>query len=915
MARDDNATLQRLQVIITGNTSQLEKALKAAGKATKGLQVDVDHSSSSVGKSMDKMARSTTDATAKMQGGLDKVGSVLKKVAAIAATAVGVKAIISFGKSCVDLGSDLTEVQNVVDVTFGSLNGKIDKFAKNSIKQFGLSETAAKQYSSTMGAMLKSMGFTVDSAYEMSTTLTGLAGDIASFYNLDADEAFSKIRSGISGETEPLKQLGINMSVANLEAYALSKGIKKAYSDMSQMEQATLRYSYLLSVTGDAQGDFARTSGEWANQTRILSMRFESIKAHIGQGLIMAFTPVLKIINAIIEKLSELSEKFHAFMAVVTGNSLDAATDGGAANLAAAAVAAEDVADGLEDADKAKKKFLMSFDEIHKLGESKDDSEVDLGALSDSSSTYNMEALNDATEKETGLLADMQRKLDAVKERMQPVIDKAKELSSQFKSGFEVGIGGDFTERAQDIITSAKNAGKAVRDIFLDPEVQASASNYANTVSYAMGQVLGSVASIGLTIGTNLIGGFEKYITQNKNRVKKFLTSIFDIKGDIATMLGGFAQSVAEVFSVFGEENGQTLTSNIIGIFTDGFMGAYEIASKVVRDIIGLLTQPFVMNTDGIRSAIDDVLGFASSVTGTIKDMVDTTADILNGVYDAHLKPLFDSIAEGWGEIVGTFLRVWQEDIAPVLEHWGTLIQQLWQDHIKPVFESFGALLGDVFDAIKYYWETYLQPIVNWLVENLIKYAMPIINSLFETLISILGHLFDALKGVFDFFSGIINIVIGILTGDFNKALGGVKKAFGGIIDVVKGLWNIVTDVLGGFIDLIWNWVKSFGGLIARGFSAIVDKVKGFLGFGDNKKDSYVVFEQSAQDVSGYSGVAATAMNNTQLTTDDIETAFSSALSNQPQGEVAIYLDGEEIGRGIDSANSFRNTRLNPVMA
>lgn len=140
--------------------------------------------------------------------------------------------------------------------------------------------------------MLKSMGLTTDSVLDMSTKITELAGDLASFYNLDVDDAFTKIRSGISGETEPLKQLGINMSVANLEAYALSKGITTSYQKMSQSNQALLRYNYLLSVTADAQGDFSRTSDSWANQVKILQLNFDSLKASVGQLLITALTPL-----------------------------------------------------------------------------------------------------------------------------------------------------------------------------------------------------------------------------------------------------------------------------------------------------------------------------------------------------------------------------------------------------------------------------------------------------------------------------------------------------------------------------------------------------------------------------------------------------------------------------------------------
>ena len=131
----------------------------------------------------------------------------------------------------------------MVDVTYGAMSGSVSQWSQNAMTQYGLSETAAKRYTGTMGAMLKSMGLGVGTAADMSQNIAGLAGDFASFYNLDSEEAFSKIRAGISGETEPLKQLGINMSVANLEAYALSQGISKSYQAMGQAEQALLRYN------------------------------------------------------------------------------------------------------------------------------------------------------------------------------------------------------------------------------------------------------------------------------------------------------------------------------------------------------------------------------------------------------------------------------------------------------------------------------------------------------------------------------------------------------------------------------------------------------------------------------------------------------------------------------------------------
>ena len=226
------------------------------------------------------------------------------KTMATAATATTV-ALGGIGAKCVSIASDLSEVQNVVDVTFGDGASKIEEWSKKMSNSFGIGELQAKQFAGTLGAMTKSMGLTDEAVYDMSTNLTQLAGDMASFYNLDTEEAFEKIRSGISGETEPLKQLGINMSVANLEAYALSQGINKAYNEMTQAEQATLRYNYLMSTTADAQGDFARTSDSLANQLRILKLNITDLGASIGKSLLPMAQQALGYINNLVNRLKE----------------------------------------------------------------------------------------------------------------------------------------------------------------------------------------------------------------------------------------------------------------------------------------------------------------------------------------------------------------------------------------------------------------------------------------------------------------------------------------------------------------------------------------------------------------------------------------------------------------------------------
>lgn len=269
---------------------ELANKIKEAERKQSELRSEIEKSSDSfedAAKDVKKYGSSLSDLKGKVLSGLGNAAKVgFSTLVTAGAAAVG--ALGAAGVASVKLASDLTEVQNVVDVTFGKNKNAdtINDWAKNAASAFGLSELQAKKFNGTMGAMLNSMGLSDDAVLDMSTSMTGLAGDFASFYNLPIEEAFQKIRSGISGETEPLKELGINMSVANLEAYALSQGIDKSYNSMTQAEQATLRYNYLMAASADAQGDFARTNDTLANQLRIAQLEVQNLGGAIGMSLL-----------------------------------------------------------------------------------------------------------------------------------------------------------------------------------------------------------------------------------------------------------------------------------------------------------------------------------------------------------------------------------------------------------------------------------------------------------------------------------------------------------------------------------------------------------------------------------------------------------------------------------------------------
>ena len=272
------------------NLKELKALITLAGK------IDPSFQAAMLKASGESLKRSNN--LKKAGQGMNDISTIAKGtfLGGLAANAVSriTSNVWELGKGSIRLASDLTEVQNVVDTSFGKSADQINVWSKTALNAYGLSELQAKQYSGTIGAMLKSSGLSGDAMLKMSKNITALSGDFSSFYNLQQEAAFEKIRSGISGETEPLKQLGINMSVANLEAYALSKGITTSYNDMDQASQTLLRYNYLMDKSKNAQGDFARTQGNFANQQRLFDANLQQFSATIAEKALPYLTQFLQ---------------------------------------------------------------------------------------------------------------------------------------------------------------------------------------------------------------------------------------------------------------------------------------------------------------------------------------------------------------------------------------------------------------------------------------------------------------------------------------------------------------------------------------------------------------------------------------------------------------------------------------------
>lgn len=782
------------------------------------------------------------------------VTGAVKKIGGMIAAAFAVQKIAQFGKECLDLGSDLAEVQNVVDVTFPNMTDQVDQFAKSAAQSFGLSETMAKQFTGTFGAMAKSFGFSEKSAYDMSTALTGLAGDVASFYNLSQGEAYTKIKSVFTGETESLKDLGVVMTQTALDSYALANGYGKTTSAMTEQEKVALRYRFVMDQLSAARGDFARTSDSWANQTRILNLQLNSIKATIGQGLINVFTPVIKVINILLSKLATVAEAFKSFTELITGNKAQAGSTGtlqealptgdeynsaadGAENLAKST---DKAAKATKEAAKAANGYLSPLDEIERYQEDNDSPGSSPGSGSGGIGAV-------AGSVDYGKLAEGETVIDKANSALDSLIKKLNRLKKLFTKGFWDGLG-DYKPILEQMQEDISSIGNSMKDIFQSPEVTGAASKLADTVAYSLGQIVGSAAGIGFSIASNLIGGIAEYLEGSKDFIKSRIVSLLDSTAEIYTIAGNLSAAVAEVFSVITGENGRSITASLIGIFSDGFLGIMSLAMQFGADIVNTLAAPFVNNAETIRTAIDTgILAPIATLLETLHTSLLETFQTVQAVYDEHIAPLFQSIRDGLDSIAGKILEAWNTYIAPVLNSLAERASQVWAEHVQPVLNKAVELLGKVADLLKALWENVVQPFIEWLIENILPVVGPILEEVGGFVIELGGTVADSFGGILDILGGFLDYLTGIFTGDNELAWKGIQEIIGGFRTFVGSIFNFIqTHILepfDSFLNTVFekDWSESFGAMgevmnwffdgVELVWNDIKDLLNGIIGF------------------------------------------------------------------------------------
>lgn len=768
------------------------------------------------------------------------LGSAVKKIGLLIGGAFAVGKLVQFGKECVELGSDLAEVQNVVDVTFTTMSDKVNEFAKNAMTSAGLSETMAKRYVGTFGAMSKSFGFSEAQAYDMSTALTQLTGDVASFYNISQDLAYIKLKSVFTGETETLKDLGVVMSQSALDQYALANGYGKTTSAMTEQEKVALRLAFVQKQLSAASGDFIRTSDSWANQVRVMQLQLQSLKASVGQGLINIFTPVLKVINILLGKLATLANAFKSFTELITGKKSSGQTSGSGAGLAGtdaiadtadqygqAADNAEKLADATNDNAKATKKanketknYLSSLDEVHKATSTGSNSSPTPSSSGGSGGAGNSGLPSSVGNVDYGNLAEGETALDKISDSAKKLADLLKKLWKPFQDAWKKE-GKNTINAAKTALDGLKKLAVSVGKSLVEVWTNGTGTTMLTTMLKIAQNVLKTIGNIASgfadawsknSVGTQIIQNIADALVV----VMQFVEKIADDTATWAANLNFYPllESISNLTSTFApilESIGNVLEWIYNNIVLPMLKWLIETGIPTVINLVSDLAGFFANHQSIIEAfgaaligafAAAKIAGLASRIAGSIT----TVASFIKGLIAlmtgssgimGGIKAIATAVGPG-----GIFIAAVTACIAI-----GVLLYKNW-DKIKEV-------AGKVWDWIKNKTITFVNTVSSGLKnlaskivsiwDNIKSSAHQKWTAIWSTVGNLVGRIKDGIVerftsakdkvveifgGIKDTIRNILNKVIGIV----NSAIGTVNSAIGGIESAMSfGPWEIPT--------------------------------------------------------------------------------------------------------------------------
>lgn len=539
-------------------------------------------------------------------------------------------------KDAIDISSSLTEVENVVRTTFGNYEKLIQDFSKTSIQDFGMSELTAKQVASRFQAMGTAMGFSQGKMADMSLQLTKLTADMASFYDMEQSDVARNLQAVFTGETEPLRKYGLDLTQATLKEWAMKQGLDADISSMTQAEKTMLRYQYVMANTAAAQGDFARTADTWANQVRILKQSFEQLAAIIGGALINAFKPFVQTLNAVMQKVIAFATTVTNALGSIFGWKFEISAGGFADDWSDAAGSAADIADSTGQAAKNVEKMnkgLRAFDELNLI------------TTPDNSSGSGSGGSGGGGASGGGASGGLVQ-VDTIFKDYESQIRSLRELGAYISDALSDAMESIDWDR---IYSKARNFGKGLADFLNGLITPRLFGDVGMTIASALNTAIYTALSFGeefdwTNLGDSIAAGVNRFFeTFDFSALGRTInTWVHGIYDTITTAIGNIKWSeVWDGVTDFLSEIDLETISLIIGAFALKYAGKF-LTGKILKETIGkLISEKFVaaFGQESVKSILSYIVPISLSVavgalTFTIgKDSIKKDAENLVKAY------------------------------------------------------------------------------------------------------------------------------------------------------------------------------------------------------------------------------------------------------------------------------------------
>lgn len=591
-----------------------------------------------------------------------------------------------------------------------------------------------------------------------------------------------KANAKVEEQTKKFANLGASAKKAEKHVDNVSNSFKKGLSKVLKyafgISTLFVLFNKLRSAVKEGYGALMESDDDVKASINDLTGSLQQLKNQLAS----AFQPIISVIAPILSKfiqmLSDAMTKVGMFFAMLTGQGyINKAVKG-----------TNDLAKGFgASADKAKelKNYTSSLDELNVLNPPDDSSGGGGGGAGNAFEKVDIDP-------EMATIADkIQKAFAKLLQKLKPITDKLKAI------------------------------GDHLRDIFTDSNVVASAQGFVTKFITAIGQIGKSVMSIGETIAINILGGIEKYLGSNGDRIKKFISNMFNIEGNVIERWGNFAEAVANVFSAFQSEAGQGTTANIIGLIADSAMGATELVAKLGESLQKLTLQPFIDNAEAFKTTLEGMLEQTETITAGMKIAFDTLWDSFNSVYDEKIAPFFDDLTNGLSETVGMILDKYNQYVKPVMDELASALGELWSEHLAPLFQGVAEWFGSIIERFQLFYDM-VKPAIDWILSIVVQYLLPLLIENIKRVVSVIGTIIDIVTLVIDIFKEWNEFITHVFKGDWSSAWDDILSIFEDVclacqeyVEALRdGFANIFNDILDGVENMINNAIKGINKLI-----------------------------------------------------------------------------------------------------